>query len=97
MDGNNGIAGVILAGEHGFGFQLLGKIAQAIDFFLEIVGDCFAFARQFKVSVDIGRAAGQLRVFGKFRFQPAALAHELLRAGLVRPHAGIGDLGFYVG
>src|SRR5262249_42764330 len=92
MDSHDGVTGIVLAGEESLGFQFLGELAQPIDLFFKIVDHSFTFACQVKVGGDVTCAPDQVLVLGKLAFQAAPLAVELLRARLVRPHAGIGKL-----
>ena len=63
MNGDDGVALVVLAGKQGLGFQLLDQAAQSIDFAPQIGGDIFAFARQVEIGVDVAGAPRQF-VFG---------------------------------
>jgi hypothetical protein len=97
VNGYDRVARVVFPGEQRLGFQLLRQSAQPVDFLLQVVDDGFAFARQVEVSRNILSAAAQLGVHGQRSFQAFALSQELLRAFLVRPHAGISEFGFEFG
>ena len=53
MDGDDGVAHIILAGEQRPGFKFLRDVAQLVNFLLQLFDDGFAFARQIKVSIDV--------------------------------------------
>ena len=65
MDGHDGVAGVVFAGEQRFGFEPVDQLAQRIDLAAQIGIDAFAFARQFEVGGDVVAAARQVRLGGR--------------------------------
>jgi hypothetical protein len=78
-------------------FQLVCHLAEIIDLFAEVIGNGFAFSGKIKVSAYVLDTARQLVVLGKSLFQPATLAHKLLRPGLIRPDRGVSNLLFNFG
>src|SRR5262249_13869191 len=82
VNGYDGVARVVFAGEQGLGFQLFRQFAQPVDFPLQVVDDGLALASQIEVGGDIIATAAQFGVHGQRSFQAFALAHELLRSFL---------------
>ncbi len=78
MNGDDGTALVVGAGEQCLDLQFVDQRAQVVDFAAEIGGDVFAFLRQFEVGVDVVGAASELRLGGERSFQALLLAHDLL-------------------
>jgi hypothetical protein len=53
MDGDDGIAGVVVAGKQGFGFQAIDERGERIDFAAQVGFDILAFAGQIEVGGDV--------------------------------------------
>ena len=62
MNGHDGVAVVVFAGEQRLGFQLVDQRAQVVDLAPQFGGDVFAFLRQIEVGVDIAGAAREFVV-----------------------------------
>ncbi len=90
MHGDDGVQRVGLAGEHGAGFQFLGKRGQGLDLAFEIGENVFAFAGQFEVGVDVAGAADELFIVGDQRFEALAIAHHRLAGRGIGPQRRIG-------
>ena len=59
MDGDDGVALVVGAGEQRLDLQLVDQGAQVVDLAAQVGGNVFAFVRQFEVGSDVGGAASQ--------------------------------------
>ena len=94
MNGHDGVAIVVVAGEQRLGLQLVDQRAQVVHFAAQIGGNIFAFVRQIEVGGDVAGAARQFVVRGQRALQPLLLAHHLLRFFGIRPERGIGGLLF---
>jgi hypothetical protein len=92
MDGNDGIAGVVLAGEKRFSFELVDQAAQESDLAFEIGVNILAFFAEIKVGVDIVGAAPQVCVSREDMLKPLLFAHDLLRTLRIGPQVRIGSL-----
>jgi hypothetical protein len=97
MDGNDGVAGVVLAREQGLGFKFIEELAQGTDFALQVGVYVFTFFGEVQVGGDIFAAAGQVGVVGKDVLEAFFLAHHLLRALRIRPQVRVGGLLFNFG
>ena len=94
MDGDDGVAGIVFAGEERAGFNALKDLAEGIDFAAEVGSDVFAFATEIKIGLDIFGALSKVGCGGENAFEPFLLPHNLLGAGRVRPQVGVGGLLF---
>jgi hypothetical protein len=92
MDGDDGVAGVVFAGEQRLGFELVDQLPQRGDFPLQVAVDIFAFFRKIKIGRNISAAASQISVGGEHMFEALFLAHHLLGALRVRPQVRVGGL-----
>ena len=97
MNGDDGVAGVVLAREQRFGFQPVEQLAQRRDFALQIGVDALAFFRQIEVGRNVVAAAGQVGVGCKHVLQPLLFAHHLLGSLRIRPQVRVGGLLFNFG
>src|ERR1019366_2813083 len=78
MNGHDGAALIIFAGEQRLGLQLLDQAAQGIHFAPQFSRNLFAFARQIEVSGDVAGTPRQFSLGGKQAVQALLLAHDLL-------------------
>src|SRR5271165_4510212 len=92
MDGDDGVAGVVLAGEQCLGFETVEQLAQRADFALQVGVDALAFFGEIEVGGNVFAAARQVGVVGEHVFQALLLAHHLLRALRIRPQIRVGRL-----
>jgi CRISPR/Cas system CSM-associated protein Csm3 (group 7 of RAMP superfamily) len=92
MNGNNGVAAVVLAGEQSFSFKAIYKVAQRGEFAAEIVVNVLALRAQVEVGGDVSRAAGEVSFSGEKVFEALLLAHYLLGFLRIRPEIGVGSL-----
>ena len=90
MHGDDGVERIGLAGEHGPGFEFLGKRGQSLDVALQIGEHVFALAREFEVGFDIAGAANKFVVVADEGFKPLAVAHEGLAGRRIGPQRRIG-------
>ena len=97
MDGHDGVARVVLAGEQRFGFEFVEQLAERVDFALQVGVDVLAFFREIEVSGDVVAAARQVGVGREHVLQPLLFAHDLLRALGIRPQIRVGGLLFNFG
>ena len=97
VDGDDGAAGVVRAGEQHGGFQALQQFGVDLGVAFDIGLDVFAFARQFEQRVEIVGHGADALVVGDGLLQLLALLHHFLALlGLV-PEIGRGDLFFGLG
>ena len=97
MNGDDGVARVVLAGEQRLGFELVEQLAQRADFALQVRVDILAFFGEVEVGGDVVAAARQVGVGREHMLQPLLLAHDLLGSLRIRPQIRVGGLLFNFG
>ena len=97
VDGHDGGARVVFAGEQHGGFQALQVLGVGLEVALDIGGDGFAFAGEFEEGVEVVGHAAYAVVVGDGLFQALAGLHDLLAFFGLIPEVGGGDLLFAFG
>ena len=97
VDGHDGAAGVVLAGEQHGGLQALQQFGVRLQVALDIGRDVLAFAGQFEQRVQVVGQGADLLVVGDRLLQPLAVLHDLLALFGLVPEVGLGDLFFGLG
>ena len=85
MDGDDGAARVVFAGEQHGGFQAVEQFGVALHVALDIARDVFALARQLEERVQVVGEAADALVVGDGLFQALAVLHHLLAFFGLRP------------
>src|SRR5208283_3590547 len=94
MDGDDGVARVVIAGKQSFSFDAIDQFAEGVEFALQVGSYIFAFFAEIKIGGDVAGTAGQVAFERQNAFEALAFAHDLLGFCLVRPEAGVGGLLF---
>jgi hypothetical protein len=79
MDGDDGIAIVVVAGEQSLGLQFVYERAQSVYLAAEIGGDVFPFVRQIEIGCDVPGSTREFVMRCERVFEPLLLAHYKLR------------------
>ena len=94
MNGDDGVARVVFAGEQHGGLDALQKLGVGLHFAVDIGADVLAFAGQFKQRVEIVGERPDPVVVGDGFFQPLAAPHHLLAIFGLGPEVRGGGLFF---
>lgn len=94
MDGDNGIAPIVLARKKHPRLDTLQAFGQRVNFALDIGHHRLALARQLKQRLNVGGGAVNGRYIGEWFLQALSLLHHLLAVFGLIPEIRTGDLGF---
>ncbi len=97
MNGDDGVARVVLAREQRLGFKPVEQVTEHADFALQVGIDIFAFFGEVEVGGDIVAAAREVGIGLEHMLQPLLFAHYLLRSLRIRPQVRVGGLLFNFG
>ena len=88
MNGHDGAAGIVRAGEKHGVFHRGEAFGERFDLGFQIAENIFAFAREFEKGVEIGGSRGQFRLFLKRFFEALAVLQQLLALLRLVPEIG---------
>ncbi len=88
MNGHDGAAGIVRAGEKHGVFHRGEALGERFDLGFEIAQNIFAFARELEERVEIGSSRGEFRLFLKRFFEALAVLQELLALFRLVPEIG---------
>jgi hypothetical protein len=94
MDGDDGVAAIVLAAEHLLDLGRLDFGLQFVEAAGEVAIDRFALLDPFGEHGEVVAALLQGIAQGDVLFEAAAALQQLLRFGLVRPEVGLADARF---
>ena len=97
MNGHDGAAAVVFAGEQHGGFETFEQFAVGFQIALDIGQNLFALARQLEQGIEIVGHGADVIVVGDGLFQALAHLHHFLAFFGLAPEIGGGDLVFGFG